>query len=64
MIKDCHKIVLLISLKFFCNSYNVLNVNDNVLFIDCILSCILTCFQLSYEFEMINLKSFDKCLIL
>ena len=64
MIKDYHEIVLLISFKFFRDFYNVLNINDNVLFIDCIFSCILICFQLSHKFEIIKFKSFDKCLTL
>ena len=64
MIKDYYKIVLLISFKIFRDSHNVLNVNDNVFFIKCILLYILICFQLSYEFKIIKLKSLDKCLIL
>ena len=62
MMKDYNEVVLLISLKTFRDSYNVLNINDNVLFIESIFSCILICFQLSYKFEIIKLKSFDKCL--
>ena len=62
--KGCYKAVLLISFEAFRDFYDILNVNDSILFIDCIFSCILICFQLSYEFEMIKLKSFDKYLIL
>ena len=62
--KNYHKIVLLISFKFFYNFYNVLNVNDNVFLIDYIFSYILICFQLNYEFKIIKPKSFDKCLTL
>ena len=62
--KDCHKIVLLISLKTFNDFYDILNINNYVLFINCIFSNILIYFQLSYEFKMIRLKSLDKCLIL
>ena len=62
MMKGCHKAVLLIPLEAFRDPYDVLNVDDNVLLIGCILSCILICFQLSHEFEIIRFKSFDKCL--
>ena len=62
--KDCYKIVLLISLETFRDFHNILNVNDNVLLINCIFLYILICFQLSHKFEIIKPKSFDKYLTL
>ena len=62
--KDCHKIVLLISIEIFRNFYNILNINDNVFLIDCIFLYILIYFQLSHKFKMTKIKFFDKCLIL